>query len=135
MLGGILGYVGLAASGRSPKALPVVHAGSPSPLATAVSLASQTGAQPRRHRVTLSWRAGQLTGASVEDLISGYNVYRRDMTSSKYFRINDDLLSDTTYVDELVRPGEIYEYETTAVNYRGTESGPSNRVTVKIPYP
>jgi hypothetical protein len=137
MLGGILWHVGLAAPGRGQKGLAVVHAGSALPLTGVTSLAPQTRTPPKHH-VTLSWRAGPPTGTSVDDGIAGYNVLRRRVginVFTSYMKINSDLVVDTNYVDDSVTPGESYEYETTAVNYRGTESSPSNQVTVTIPSP
>jgi hypothetical protein len=132
---GIFCYVGLAASGGGSKTLAMAHAWSIAAQSGGTGQAPHSGTQPKRHHVSLSWHAGPPTGASTEDLVNGYNVYRRDAMTANYVKINSDLVVDTDYVDDFVRPGETYQYETTAVNFRGIESGPSNRVTVEIPYP
>lgn len=92
----------------------------------------------RRHWVTLSWNPSVPTSISSENLISGYNVYRRSeirTMSTRYIRINSDLVTDTSYMDDSVRAGLLYDYETTAVDFRGMESAPSNRIRIRIPYP
>ena len=69
-----------------------------------------------------------------QEIVSGYNVYRRDTsTASRYVRINSDLVSDTSYIDSAVRAGQTYYYQTTAVSSGGIESAPSNQVKVTIP--
>lgn len=91
-----------------------------------------------QHRVVLTWNSSMPAGTTGEDLIVGYNVYRRrevGAVSTRYIRINRDLIADTTYVDSSVRSGQFYDYQTTAVNGQGVESGPSNRIRVEVPYP
>jgi hypothetical protein len=135
VLGGIFWRVGLGAPGEGSTTLAVVHAGPAQPQTIGIGQASHSETQPKRHQVSLSWHAGPPTGASTEELVNGYNVYRRIGMTANYVKINSNLVLDTDYVDNFVRSGETYEYETTAVNYRGVESGASNRVVVKIPYP
>jgi hypothetical protein len=100
------------------------------------SLLSQaTPASPRRqHWVALSWDRGVASTVTDEDVV-GYNVYRRTRRGNMYIRINGDLVPGTNYVDDSVRGGEVYYYQTTAVNGSGIESGPSNRIRIRIPYP
>ena len=94
----------------------------------------QDSPTPRQHWVTLSWDRGLATNVTGEDVV-GYNVYRRIRAASLYIRINRDLILDTNYVDDSVRGGEIYYYQTTAVSGAGIESGPSNRIRIRVPYP
>jgi hypothetical protein len=94
--------------------------------------------QAKQHRVVLSWNSSMPAGTSGGDLIVGYNVYRRREAGTvytQYIRINSDLITDTTYVDASVRSGRFYDYQTTAVNGLGVESGPSNQIRVEVPYP
>ncbi|MGO9124480.1 MAG: hypothetical protein ACLP6G_06280 [Terriglobales bacterium] len=100
-------------------------------------LVSQTyRTQPeKQHRVALSWIPGGPSSTTGEDVISGYNVYRRNALAKQYTRINSDLVPDANYVDDSVRSGQTYYYQTTAVNNRGMESGPSNQVKVVVPFP
>jgi hypothetical protein len=98
-----------------------------------ISQIDRTSAR-QHHRVTLSWDPSIPTSAAGGDVI-GYNVYRRTRRANMYSKLNGGLVLDTTYVDDSVDSGEIYYYETTAVNSSGIESRPSNRVRVKIVYP
>lgn len=98
-----------------------------------ISQIDRTSARPH-HRVTLSWDPSIPTSAAGGDVI-GYNVYRRTRRGSMYIKINSSLVLDTSYVDDSVDSGEIYYYETTAVNSSGIESRPSNRVRIRIVYP
>jgi hypothetical protein len=92
----------------------------------------------KHHHVVLSWSPGGPAGVIGEPLVQGYNVYRRrELKSSytRYARINSDRVIDTIYVDDTVRAGWFYDYQTTAVNDLGVESAPSNQIRVGIPYP
>jgi len=60
-------------------------------------------------------------------------VYRRGRLG--VVRINSLPLTETSYVDTSVQPGETYYYTTKAVNAKGTESNPSNEVRVTVPSP
>lgn len=94
--------------------------------------------EAKQHRVVLSWNSSAPVGVSGEDLIAGYNVYRRREVGTvytQYIRINSDLVTDTSFVDDSVRAGRFYDYQTTAVNNQGVESGPSNQIRVEIPFP
>jgi hypothetical protein len=106
--------------------------GSPSDSPLLVSQAY--GTKPRkRHLVLLTW-VPSLASAMGENVI-GYNVYRRSALGTTYLRMNDDLVSVNSYVDDSVRAGATYNYRTTAVNSAGIESAPSNQISVTIPYP
>jgi len=100
-----------------------------------VSQASLQRLPTKPHRVTLSWLPSTPSSTTGQDSVSGYNVYRRNASSIRYIRLNSDPVPDTLYVDNSVRSGETYSYQTTAVNYGGIESAPSNQVKVTIPYP
>ncbi len=84
-----------------------------------------------KHRVTLSWNPSVPTSAVGGDVI-GYNVYRRTRRANRYIKLNSELVPDTSYVDDSIDIGEVYYYETTAVNSSGIESGPSNPVRIWI---
>jgi hypothetical protein len=101
-------------------------------------LVAQAQVREAKHRVVLTWNSSMPAGATGEDPIVGYNVYRRrevGAVNTRYIRINRDLITDTTYVDSSVRSGQFYDYQTTAVNGQGVESGPSNQIRVEVPYP
>ena len=79
-----------------------------------------------QHSVTLSWKPSTTAGAS-------YNVYRRGASGT--VKLNSVPVTQTTYVDSTVQPGQTYYYLTKAVSAKGTESLPSNEVQVTIRSP
>ena len=81
-----------------------------------------------RHRVTLNWTAAPNSPVAV----SGYNMYRATGTTS-FQLLNPLIILQTTYVDQNVVTATTYTYYVTSVDADGTESSPSNLVTVTIP--
>jgi len=79
-----------------------------------------------QHSVNLSWKASTTTGVT-------YNVYR--VGPSGTVKLNSVPLTQTTYVDRTVQPGQTYDYIIKAVSAKGSESIPSNQVRVTIPSP
>jgi len=67
-------------------------------------------------RVFLTW------DENAEHDIAGYNVYRSTKTGRDYERLNDKLLTRTTFSDESVKIGVTYYYAVTAVDQSGNES-------------
>jgi hypothetical protein len=100
-----------------------------------VSQATRPGPPSKPHKVSLFWNPSAPISETEQDVISGYNVYRRTTVTATYVRINSSLVPDTSYVDDAVQAGETYVYETRSVNNLGIESAPSNQVRVTIPYP
>jgi Abnormal spindle-like microcephaly-assoc'd, ASPM-SPD-2-Hydin len=80
------------------------------------------------HSVTLSW-----SGSASQ--IAGYNVYRSTISGGPYSKINNTLVTSTSYTDQNVTSGATYFYTVTAVGTNGTESGYSNETSVTIPTP
>lgn len=80
------------------------------------------------HAATLTWTA------STSQVV-GYNIYRSDTSNGSYTKLNNALVSATTFSDFLVQPGQTYFYVTTAVDAAGNESGYSNQATATIPSP
>jgi len=82
-------------------------------------------------KVYLEWN-----NAGIEDLL-GFNMYRfRNITDTTYstpVMINTSLITDTTYTDFAVTPGEHYWYYYKVVNTDFRESDSSNLVNA-IPY-
>lgn len=82
-------------------------------------------------KVHLEWNNG-----GIEDLL-GFNMYRfRNITDTTYstpVMINTSLITDTTYTDFAVTPGEHYWYYYKVVNTDFRESDSSNLVNA-IPY-
>jgi fibronectin type 3 domain-containing protein len=85
------------------------------------SVSTPTGPQ---HNVSLSWKASNSP-------VIGYNVYRGDGLGLS--KLNSAPVTETTYVDRTVQPGQTYRYVTKAVTAKGTESSASNEVRVDIP--
>ncbi len=76
--------------------------------------------------VNLNW------DANSESDLAGYNVYRWEWDSD-WYKINENLITTTTYTDTNVIPGESYGYGITAIDKNGNESGFANYVYVDIP--
>ncbi|HKK46412.1 MAG TPA: T9SS type A sorting domain-containing protein [Balneolaceae bacterium] len=74
--------------------------------------------------INLGWKPPK----SVSDLL-GYNIYRyqnkTDSTYSDTVRINNELVTDTTYTDYKVKPDSNYYYQYTVVRTNLDESGKS----------
>jgi hypothetical protein len=95
--------------------------GSPAPISL-----SGTGVQQVAHTVELDWTASTST-------VSGYNVYRSNVSGSGYTKLNSSLVAAVTYSDASVQNSQTYFYVTTAVDSNGDESDFSNEVQLAIP--
>lgn len=78
------------------------------------------------HSVTLSWSPSTST-------VSGYNVYRSQVSGSGYTKLNSSLLGSLTYSDTTVQSGTTYFYVARSVDSGGDESTNSNQVSAAIP--
>jgi uncharacterized repeat protein (TIGR03803 family) len=76
--------------------------------------------------VDLSWNpdSGQ---------ISGYNIYRADVSGGPYSKLNANLDPVFSYIDTAAQSSHTYYYVTTAVNSLGQESGYSNETQASLP--
>jgi hypothetical protein len=81
------------------------------------------------HEVELSWSAP----GSPDDPIAGYNLYRASSGSSSFQLLNSLDNTQTAYVDSPVQSGQGYSYFVTSVDNSGTESVPSDMISVAIP--
>jgi ASPM-SPD-2-Hydin domain-containing protein/HYDIN/CFA65/VesB family protein len=95
---------------------------------SASETASGTGGTIQ-HTVDLSWNASTSTS------ITGYNVYRGNVSGGPYSKINSALNPSMNYGDSTVQSGQSYYYVTTAVDSTGVESSYSNQVQVVVPFP
>ena len=77
------------------------------------------------HFVTISWNASKTP-------VVGYNVYREYQYSGAV-RLTPQPIASTQYVDGSVQGGRTYDYYVTAVDSRGLESKPSEKITVTVP--
>jgi len=82
-----------------------------------------------QHQASLSWTAP--TSSPVP--VSGYNIYRATGNSTSFQRLNASNDAQTNYVDPTVVASTTYTYYVTSVDSEGTESVPSNQVTMAVP--
>jgi hypothetical protein len=73
-------------------------------------------------RVILDWMQDEFT----PELMAGYNVYRSASVDGTFARINNSIITDTTYEDFTVSPGIVYYYKFTIVQTDFSESDFSN---------
>ena len=74
--------------------------------------------------------------ANKESDIAGYNIYRStdpDLPKQNWTRLNQTLLTRTTYQDDKVESGKTYYYYVTAVDKAGNVSPPSEVASEKAP--
>jgi predicted phage tail protein len=74
--------------------------------------------------------------ANKESDIAGYNIYRStdpDLPKQNWTKLNQTLLTRTTYQDDKVEPGKTYYYYVTAVDKAGNVSPPSEVGSEKAP--
>ncbi len=74
--------------------------------------------------------------ANKETDIAGYNIYRStdpDLPKQSWIRLNQTLLTRTTYQDDKVEPGKTYYYYIVAVDKAGNVSQPSEVGSEKAP--
>jgi fibronectin type 3 domain-containing protein len=77
------------------------------------------------HSVTIGWTASK-------SIVAGYIVYRVS-PSGDTAKVSKGIVTETRYTDRTVEPGQTYSYYVKSVDFRGIESGPSDKVTVTIP--
>jgi hypothetical protein len=85
---------------------------------------------PAPNRLSLFWPA------NPERDVAGYNLYRTtdpSLPKERWTRLNNNLLTRTTYQDEAVEPGKKYSYYLTAVDTVGNTSQPSEAVSETVP--
>jgi predicted phage tail protein len=74
--------------------------------------------------------------ANKETDIAGYNIYRStdpDLPKQNWTKLNQTLLTRTTYQDDKVEPGKTYYYYIVAVDKAGNISPPSEVGSEKLP--
>jgi len=74
--------------------------------------------------------------ANKETDIAGYNIYRStdpDLPKQNWTKLNQTLLTRTTFTDDKVEPGKTYYYYLTAVDKAGNVSPPSEVGSEKAP--
>ncbi|HET6851237.1 MAG TPA: fibronectin type III domain-containing protein [Pyrinomonadaceae bacterium] len=74
--------------------------------------------------------------ANKETDIAGYNIYRStdpDLPKQSWTKLNQTLLTRTTFQDDKVEPGKTYYYYVTAIDKAGNVSPPSEVGSEKAP--
>jgi uncharacterized protein len=74
--------------------------------------------------------------ANPEPDVAGYNVYRStdpNLPREQWTKLNRELLTRTTFIDETVEAGRKYYYYLTARDAAGNESAPSDVVSETVP--
>jgi fibronectin type 3 domain-containing protein len=77
------------------------------------------------HSATITWTASTSS-------VAGYNVYRESQ-SAPATKLMIGPVSGTQYTDNTVEAGHTYSYFVKSVDFKGVESGPSEKITVTIP--
>jgi predicted phage tail protein len=89
--------------------------------------------------ITVAAAPGRLSvffPANPEPDVVGYNIYRStdpDLPKDKWNKLNQALLTRTTFQDERVESGKRYYYYLTAVDQSGNVSPPSEVVSETVP--
>jgi hypothetical protein len=89
--------------------------------------------------ITIAAAPGKLSlffPANPEPDVAGYNIYRStdsDPASRKWTKLNDKLLTRTTYTDQNVEKGKTYYYEIDAVDQAGNPSVRSDVASETVP--
>lgn len=90
-------------------------------------------------RVTAAAAPGRISlffPANPERDVAGYNIFRStdpNLPLDSWTRLNDQLLTRTTFQDETVEAGKRYYYYVTAVDTSGNTSKPSEVVSETVP--
>jgi predicted phage tail protein len=96
-------------------------------------------AQPERPSVAPDPSFGRLAiffAANKESDIAGYNLYRStdpNLPKDQWTKLNQSLLTRTTYQDDRVESGKTYYYYITAVDQAGNVSPASDVASEKVP--
>ncbi|KAL3982100.1 Fibronectin type III domain family protein [Acanthocheilonema viteae] len=80
--------------------------------------------------IDIEWEPPNDNGGN---LISHYDVERKDLKNSRWIKINNEPVKNTSFVDDRVQEGHTYEYRVRAVNKagQGPPSDPSAPATAK----
>ncbi|HET9527364.1 MAG TPA: hypothetical protein VFO99_14420 [Pyrinomonadaceae bacterium] len=96
-------------------------------------------APPERPSIAPDPSFGRLAiffAANKETDIAGYNIYRStdpNLPKDQWTKLNQSLLTRTTYQDERVESGKTYYYYLTAVDQAGNVSQPSDVGSERVP--
>ncbi|MGN0180440.1 MAG: IPT/TIG domain-containing protein [Monoglobaceae bacterium] len=96
-------------------------------VSTSGVLAMMLNAEGGTNKVELSWAQNDY------DTLAGYNLYRSESETSNFTKINQSILTDTSYTDTDVKPGVTYYYYFKVVNTDGNEYGGASNTTSAAP--
>jgi len=85
------------------------------------------------HRKSPAGHGANLTWIASSAKITGYNIYRSDLSGSGYSKLNPSPVKELSYLDSSVEAGKTYYYVVKAVDEKGLESAPTNETFAKIP--
>jgi hypothetical protein len=81
-----------------------------------------------QHAIDLTWDAP----STSPDPVAGYNVFRSIDNGTSFTKVNSSG-AQTDYTDSDVQSGATYIYQVTSVDASGTESSPSNQISLTVP--
>jgi hypothetical protein len=113
------------ATGTSTFTVQVADSSSPAKTATASLSISVTAGTAHSVYLTI--------GASSSPGVTGYNIYRSNVSGTGYLKITPTPITSLNYSDATVDNGQTYYYVATAVDGSGDESGYSDEVQMVIP--
>jgi hypothetical protein len=96
-----------------------------------LSLSATGVAASVSHEIDLTWDAPVDSPVAV----TGYNIYRATGSSTTFQLVNASAVAATSYVDSTVQAGITYSYYVESVAASGTQSTPSNEITLTVPTP
>ncbi len=83
-------------------------------------------ALPEWHQVRLKWMK------NIELDLQGYNIYRSLEQTGNFTKINQSVITDTTFVDNTAQSVQFYFYYIKAIDTDNNESNPSNTVKSRV---
>ena len=76
------------------------------------------------HSVTITWKPSKSP-------VAGYNVYRV-LSPGGPMKVSPGIVTETQFTDRTVETGNTYAYFVTAVDSKGVESAPSQKLSVSV---
>jgi fibronectin type 3 domain-containing protein len=87
---------------------------------------SGDGTQAVAHSVSLAW-------SPSASAVTGYNVYRSEVSGGPYTKLDASAVSPDSYIDSSVQAGLTYYYVVTSVTTAGVESTYSSQAAATVP--
>ncbi|WP_187273947.1 GH116 family glycosyl-hydrolase [Paenibacillus sp. N3.4] len=91
-------------------------------------------AMPKALNITVGDTSNDLTWQPViESQVAGYNVYRSTDSQNGFIKLNDNVLTATSYHDSTGQANTAYYYRITTVGTDGSESTPASNIAFHRP--